>query len=115
MLWQINGVKENNMSGIELILSDRNGVYIPKYFVEQFADMWEVSYEDSQICALGPDVEDNEFYWDAWQTILDSAIYRDEEGKVWRLWQDGDLWAYCEELMTNEEYLDFFGEERIED
>ena len=102
------------MSAIELLLADRNGVYIPKYFVEQYADMWDVNYEDRETCALGPDV-DNEWYWEAWQNILDSATYIDEQGKIWHLWQDGDLWAYCEELMTNEEYLNFFGEERIED
>jgi hypothetical protein len=31
---------------------------------------------------------------------------------VWRLYQDGDLFCYCEKLMTDEEYYDFFGEHR---
>jgi len=48
--------------------------------------------------------------------VLDYATLKDDNGHVWRLWQDGDLWAYCEELMTDAEYSNFFGEEReIED
>ena len=38
--------------------------------------------------------------------------YGYENGNAWHLYQDGDLWAYCPELMSNEEYKDFFGEEK---
>ena len=95
------------MNAIELLLSDARGVYIPRDFVESFdltrwgldPDSWDV-----QTCAKGPD--GNEHYWDAWTQILDRAEYR-HDGNVWRLHQDGDLWAICYELMTDEEKSNF--------
>jgi len=39
--------------------------------------------------------------------ILNNARYTDKNGNVWRLMQDGDLWAYCFELMTDEEKENF--------
>lgn len=45
-------------------------------------------------------------YWDAWETVLSTAQY--VEGlHVWRLYQDGDLWAICYDLMTDEEKHNF--------
>lgn len=95
------------MSGIEILLSDHHGIYIPKIFSEDFGG-WGVSHEDVVDLAS----PENETYWDTWQAVLDYAQHTDSKGNVWRLWQDGDLFAYCDELMTDEEYKDFFGEER---
>jgi hypothetical protein len=53
-----------------------------------------------------------EEYWDAWTDVCDNASYTDSDGYIWNLHQDGDLWAICQELMTDEEYLGFYGEER---
>jgi hypothetical protein len=101
------------MSGIELLFSDHHGVYIPKLFVEDCGEIWGLSEDDKLELSEGPD---NEYYWDTWSNVLDYATLKDDNGHVWRLWQDGDLWAYCEELMTDAEYSNFFGEEReIED
>jgi hypothetical protein len=52
---------------------------------------------------------DNEGYWDASVSILNSATLTTTEGYKYRLHQDGDLWLYCEELMDDEEYHNFFG------
>jgi hypothetical protein len=57
----------------------------------------------------GPEAE---WYWDAWESILTRAKHVDPDGNVWLLSQDGDLFAYCEDLMTEDEYADFFGYER---
>ena len=96
------------MNAIELLLSDARGVYIPRDFVEGFdvtrwgldPDSWEV-----QTCAD----PDSEGYWDAWIQILDRAQWEkhEKDGNVWRLHQDGDLWAICYELMTDEEKSNF--------
>lgn len=94
------------MSGLHLLISDSNGVYIPQIFATRFEN-WGVKPLDAALLAGGPQTE---FYWDAWQDILDAASYTDENGNEWRLWQDGDLWAWCEELMSDEELLNFFGE-----
>jgi hypothetical protein len=96
------------MSGIEILLSDNRGVYIPRDFALYFEDMDGVRAEDMEILKAGPD---HEGYWDAWDCVLSDAK-REINGNVWRLYQDGDLFAYCEELMTDEEYYGFFGEHR---
>lgn len=95
-------------NGIELLLTDARGIYIPRDFAMYFEDMDHVSDEDMEILKAGPD---HEQYWDAWDAVLQNAS-NVVNGKVWRLYQDGDLFAYCEELMTDEEYQNFFGFER---
>ena len=93
------------MNAVELLLSDARGVYIPRDFVDAFdvtkwgliPELWAV-----QTCAD----PDDECYWDAWNEILDRAEYRKGD-HVWRLHHDGDLWAICYELMTDEEKQNF--------
>jgi hypothetical protein len=100
--------KENPMSGLELLISDNRGIYIPRDFAMYHEDMDGVLAEDMEILKSGPD---HEHYWEAWDSVLQNATAT-HNGKVGRLSQDGDLWAYCEELMTDEEYYGFFGEHR---
>lgn len=96
------------LDAIECLLSDARGVYIPRDFVANF-DMgeWGLDFERDKwaldTCAAGPD-EDG--YWDAWDEILRVAEFKQGEN-VWRLHQDGDLWAVCYELMTDEEKRSF--------
>lgn len=99
------------MSGIHILLSDSHGIYLPQGFVEKFdmSDWHGVSAEDHEILSAGPE---HEFYWDAWENILNTASHIDEDGMQWKLWQDGDLFAICEDRMTAEEYKNFFGEEK---
>ena len=97
------------MTGIELLISDNWGIYIPKHFAENFLDWSYIKQEDRDILESGPE---NELYWDAWDSILSNAEYTDSNGYKWHLIQDGDLWAYCNELMTDEEYYGFYGEKR---
>ena len=96
------------MDSIQLLLSDAREIYIPRDFVDGFdldkwgldPDSWEV-----QTCLKGPSYE-NDDYWEAWQEILNHAEYKTEEG-TYSLYQDGDLWAICPELMTDEEKHNF--------
>lgn len=100
------------MSGLNLLLNDSRGVYIPRDFAD-FGEHWAgVKEEDLEILRRGPDHENSQNYWDVWDSILYNATYVDENQNVWSLYQDGDLWAYCESLMTDEEYYNFFGEHR---
>lgn len=94
------------MSGLKLLLSDARGIYIPRDFVTGF-DLSKWTGIDLGDVAFCQDPE-NEWYWEAWESILNSASHLDDDGNVWRLYQDGDLWAYCEELMSEEEKLSFF-------
>jgi len=100
------------MSGMNLLLSDSRGVYIPRDFAD-FGEHWlGVKAEDLEILRRGPDHEDSQNYWDVWDSILYTATYVDANQNVWSLHQDGDLWAICEALMTDEEYYGYFGEHR---
>ena len=95
------------MSGISILASDSHGIFIPQYAASFLCNWDGVSQEDIEILNAGPD---HEHYWYAWEAIERDASYTDENGNVWRLYQDGDLWAYCEALMTAEEHYNFFGD-----
>lgn len=100
------------MSGIKILLNDSRGVFIPRDFNDCFCmKSWGLKDDDSDLVTLreGPD---NEWYWEAWDSVLNKAKYVDGNGYVWFLHQEGDLFAYCKELMTDEEYEDFFGDSR---
>lgn len=103
------------MSGIQLILSDNAGVYVPQCFAnfDHSIRSWNIDEDDVDLVTLrhGPDAE---YYWDAWDSVLSRAVFTDARGNRWYLWQDGDLFAYCEALMTDEEYEGFYGEARPE-
>lgn len=107
------------MSGMHLLLSDHRGVFIPRDYAEMFdfdstvTDGWAgVKETDLEILRAGPD---HELYWEAWDSVLLDANYTDKQGNEWRLWQDGDLWMFCEKLMTDEEFEALFQQEREED
>lgn len=90
------------MQAVEILLSGARGVYIPANFVSEFdVTQWGLDPEswEVQTCSEGQDCL---LYWDAWMEILDKAEYS-KDGNVWRLHQDGDLFAICYELMTDEE------------
>jgi hypothetical protein len=98
------------MSGIQLLVTDNDGIYVPQRFIEKFdMSLWNnIDKEDIDTIKAGPDQEE---YWYAWENILDMASYT-TQGNTWRLHQDGDLFAVCDKLMTDEEYEDFYGEPR---
>jgi hypothetical protein len=101
------------MSGIDLLVSDHHGVYIPQIFAGfDFTNWTGIVAENIEVLLRGPDHEDSQNYWDIWNDVTMNAVHTDTNGNVWRLWQDGDLWVYCEALMTDEEYYNFFGEHR---
>ena len=93
------------MNGIQLLLSDAHGIYIPKLFLESFLSfkVWGLRKADYKEL----NNPDNEYYWDKWDTCLNNAEHTDKQGNTWHLWQDGDLWAICTDLMTDEEKSNF--------
>jgi hypothetical protein len=91
-----------------ILMDGASGVYIPRDFAEGYTmSRWGLDPESWEVktCLEGPEAEG---YWDAWVEILERAEFHDN-GNVWRLHQDGDLWAICEELMTDYERENFFG------
>ena len=103
------------MTGINLLLDGNRGVFIPRYFADIVVNdtprKWNIDEDDVdlQILRTGPD---HELYWDAWDSVMARAKFTDSKGNDWYLSQDGDLWLYCEQLMTDEEYEAFFDRER---
>ena len=97
-------------SAIEILVSDSRGVYVPQSFVSNYdISLWsDIDPDDVEILAEGPE---HEYYWETWNDVLSSAKYI-HGGNEWVLHQDGDLFAICYELMTDQEYEDFFGEAR---
>lgn len=93
--------------GIELLCESYHCQYIPQMKAQQLYDAgWLVRAEDVAVCNAGPS---NVNYWETWRYILDNATFKDKDGNVWRLYQYGDLWAYCDQLMTDEEKETLFG------
>jgi hypothetical protein len=89
----------------KLLLSDAHGVYIPQIYCENISkteakemslDWWAV-----ETCQHGPE---DEFYWEAWQAIESSAEIT-EDGALWRLHQNGDLWQVRTDKNIPEEWL----------
>ena len=74
-----------------LFLSDARGIYIPRDFANGIKPecLSGASAEDIAILQSGPD---SEFYWDAWDAVLNSARVTDADGVVYTPHQDGDLW-----------------------
>lgn len=92
------------MSGVQLLLSDSWGIYIPAKFVKCF-DIESWSIDLKYVGRLSNPVD--ELYWDYWDVVLNKAKRTDKQGNTWHLWQDGDLWGICHELMTDEEKQNF--------
>lgn len=96
------------MDAITLLYSDSHGIYIPQLFVRECLEPRQgtiVGVDDwpRGECLAGPETDG---YWEAWDEILSRFEYH-LDGHVYRLMQDGDLWLYCYERMTNEEKHNF--------
>ena len=90
-----------------LLFDARHGQYIPKLFIEEcLHNNWNLENVDIETLKN----PENEWYWHEWEQVLNNAYYVDNNGVRWSLHQDGDLWAIAYDLMTKEDYLEFFGE-----
>jgi hypothetical protein len=80
-----------------LAISDCHGRYIPQLWCADLDQDQAVAiganWTDVETCMYGPD---HEWYWEAWEAILDDVSMTDENGTKWILYQDGDLWEVPE-------------------
>ena len=72
------------------IVDDHHGIYVPQVFAQSYVVREPDLDEAMQICATDPD---HEHYWECWSEILDNGTIEGTDGKVWNLYQDGDVWA----------------------
>ena len=99
------------MYSLILILSDARGQYIPRDFVTDnwneialdHCAAWNVKLSDAEILQN----PDHDLYWETWDDVLNYAEFKAENGDVYRLYQDGDLWGICYEKMTDDEKSNF--------
>lgn len=102
------------MEAVIFILSEARGKYIPRDFLTEglgdidteYCEAWGLDNSNSDWwkAAIDP-YSDN--YWNCWEKVLRDASYTTPEGDIYRLHQDGDLWAICYEKMTEEEKKNF--------
>ena len=96
-----------------LLVDSNHGAFIPQVFAEQIdPEQWTISADDYAILLSGPE---HEYYWDTWETVLESAEYSDGNGNTYRLYQDSDLFAICYERLSLSEYSEFFGNDGLYD
>lgn len=89
---------------ITLLLDGARGQFIPRDFVTKF-DLSKFAGIPSAVAEECKNPE-NEEYWDAWNFILYNTSYI-EDGRVFNLHQDGDLWLVCWDELTDEEKRNF--------
>ena len=97
------------LQAINLLLSDCRGVKIPQDFYNNFnLEKWHIkkSYFLNNLNNYS-----SENYWNAWEEVLNGAYYLDDNSNKFVLYQDGDLFGICYEIMTDSERLEFFGED----
>ena len=88
---------EINLKNAELYADSNRGVYIPQFFAESVKRdcVTGVSEEDFATLLSGPDAE---FYWETWERVTNNATLTDPtNGKIFYLYQDGDLWMVPKE------------------
>ena len=96
------------LQSINLLLSDCRGINIPNDFYNNFdLEKWHIK-KSYFLNNLNNCYSEN--YWSAWEEVLNNAYYLDGKGNKFVLYQNGDLFGICYELMTDSERLEFFGE-----
>ena len=88
-----------------ILLDGSAGIYVPQAFAERFENWQGIDPEDLAILRAGPDHAD---YWEAWDVVLSSASYADDDGHTWTLYQDGYLFAVREDADL-ENLLEYYG------
>lgn len=88
----------------EIILSECRGIYLPQNFIEETENVegWTYNISNYDIITLknGPD---DEWYWQAWENMLNNAYFTYPDGTKGVLYQDGDLFVLPEGTSLEEE------------
>lgn len=94
---------------VELLCDSHHGVHIPSIMIQRLVDAGWRNIPADAVEVLSS--VDNEGYWDCWEEVLNNAEWHDAStGQVFKLHHDGDLFAYCPDSMTPQEYHHMFGE-----
>lgn len=90
---------EPNLENAELLFDSASGTYIPQRFAQEIVRELVKGVSEEDYAAL--ENPDDEWYWDAWASVLDNAILTmPETGGRYQLYQDGDVWMIPMENET---------------
>ena len=78
---------------MELLCDSHHGVYIPQIMARRLYDAGWAGITLDDVVELEADPYEGEWYWETWEGVLNSAHFTDENGTVWYLYHDGDLFA----------------------
>ncbi len=89
---------------VVLLADSHHGVYIPQQVVQQYLDhpMWDwskVSKEDIDSVLSGPN---DEWYWEAWDSIMGTVIVTDDQGTRYNIMYNEDLWLVPTDVDESE-------------
>jgi hypothetical protein len=110
-----------------ILFSDTRGCSIPWCFAQEVAETsineGKEAYEHLKaICntATWQDASEHEWYWDAWEDVLQKVVLQDDQGRVYSLQQDGDVflvphhkhikWVTDKEELSDKELEDQYDE-----
>tara|TARA_B100000700_G_scaffold273550_1_gene317963 strand:- start:1054 stop:1365 length:312 start_codon:yes stop_codon:yes gene_type:complete len=101
------------MKTIEILFDSIRGKYIPNHFLELLEnDTWKLPPNvDTDYVKNSLKNDDSDDYWIAWEQVLEHAFHIDKSGDTWLLHHDGDLFAYNENKITDEDYDNLTGTE----
>ena len=98
------------MENIACLINSAHGVYVPQIFIRAYnLAAWGIADDEAEILLAGPEHPD---YWDTWNDVLRHACYAAHDGRTFTLYQTEDLFAVAIDALTDEEYREFFGEDR---
>lgn len=92
--------KKAKGSVLALLIDGNRGIYIPKKFAENYIRWSGVETEDRETLLAGPDHRD---YWEAWDSVLSSAKWTAEDGRIYSLYHNDSLWCYREAETRSEQ------------
>ena len=78
---------------MELLCDSHHGQFIPQIMARLLFDAGWSGIDLGDVVELEAGPYDFEWYWDTWIDILNNAQFKDENGEIWYLHQDGDLFA----------------------
>lgn len=78
---------------MELLCDGHHGVYIPQIMARRLFDAGWSGIDLGDVVELEAGPYESDWYWDAWNDVLNNAHFTDENGVVWYLHQDEDLFA----------------------
>ena len=89
---------------MELLCDSHHGHYIPQIMAILLFDAGWTGFDLEKVAELDAGPYKCDWYWDTWNDILNNAQFKDENGVVWYLYYDGDLFAATETELENLEF-----------